>query len=251
MTILLPLFILLLVLLSPTVAKAQVNIPNTFAPGDVIYSSQANANFSALGTNSLNRTGGTLTGNITASSGVTIDGVDLSVGIPWTILSKSADYTVTTADGAHVCIFCTSGTFTVTLYAASGNTGRTVHVKNMGTGVITVDGNAAETIDGALTATLTDQYDEISLTTDGSNWAKVAEVGAITTVPNGGTGVATQQAYGVLVGGTTATGVMQSITPGTSGYVLTSAGTGALPTWAAGGSAVEDQNNILATQVFG
>ena len=70
------------------------------------------------------------------------------------------------------------------------------------------------------------------------------------TVPNGGTGVATQQAYGVLVGGTTATGAMQSIVPGTSGFVLTSAGTGALPTWAAGGSAVEDQNNILATQVF-
>ena len=53
-------------------------------------------------------------------------------------------------------------------------------------------------------------------------------------VSSGGTGVATQQAYGVLVGGTTATGVMQSITPGTSGYVLTSAGTGALPTWSAG-----------------
>ena len=70
------------------------------------------------------------------------------------------------------------------------------------------------------------------------------------TVPNGGTGVATQQAYGVLVGGTTSTGAMQSIVPGTSGFVLTSSGTGALPTWAAGGSAVEDQNNILATQVF-
>jgi hypothetical protein len=70
------------------------------------------------------------------------------------------------------------------------------------------------------------------------------------TVPNGGTGVATQQAYGVLVGGTTATGAMQSIVPGTSGFVLTSAGTGALPTWAVGGTAVDDQNNILATQVF-
>ena len=70
------------------------------------------------------------------------------------------------------------------------------------------------------------------------------------TVPNGGTGVATQQAYGVLVGGTTATGAMQSIVPGTSGFVLTSAGTGALPTWAVGGTAVDDQDNILANQVF-
>ena len=70
------------------------------------------------------------------------------------------------------------------------------------------------------------------------------------TVPNGGTGVATQEAYGVLVGGTTATGAMQSIVPGTSGFVLTSAGTGALPTWAVGGTAVDDENNILANQVF-
>ena len=69
-------------------------------------------------------------------------------------------------------------------------------------------------------------------------------------VAQGGTGVATQQAYGVLVGGTTTTGAMQSITPGTSGFVLTSAGTGALPTWAVGGTAVNDQDNILATQVF-
>jgi hypothetical protein len=69
------------------------------------------------------------------------------------------------------------------------------------------------------------------------------------TVPNGGTGVATQQAYGVLVGGTTATGVMQSITPGTSGYVLTSAGTGALPTWSAGRAtetAAQTSNYTLA-----
>ena len=75
-------------------------------------------------------------------------------------------------------------------------------------------------------------------------------LGTTLTVPNGGTGVATQQAYGVLVGGTTSTGAMQSIVPGTSGFVLTSAGTSALPTWAVGGTAVDDQDNILANQVF-
>jgi hypothetical protein len=170
MSILLPLFVLLLVLLSPTVAKAQVGIPNSFAPGDIIYSSQANANFTALGNDSLNRTGGTLTGNISASAGVTIDGVDLSVGIPWAILSKTANYTVTTSDGAHVCILCTSGTFTVTLYPAAGNTGRTVTVKNVGTGAITVDANAAETIDGDLTKTVSARYQSLRMTTDGSNW---------------------------------------------------------------------------------
>ena len=53
------------------------------------------------------------------------------------------------------------------------------------------------------------------------------------TVSNGGSGVATHTAYGVIVGGTTATGATQTITPGTSGYLLTSGGASAVPTWAA------------------
>ncbi len=175
------LFVLLLVLITPSVAKAQVTLSNTFVAGDTIYSSQVNSNFTQLANAALNRTGGTITGNINVAAGVTIDGVDLSVGIPWNVLSKTSTYTVTTADGAHVAILC-NGTFTVTLYPCSGYSGRTVHIKNIGTGVITIDGNASETIDGALTATLSDQYDEISLVTNGSNWSKVAEVGAASTV---------------------------------------------------------------------
>lgn len=172
MSIVLPLFILLLVLLSPTAARAQVSIPNTFAPGDVIYSAQANANFTALSNDSLNRTGGTLTGNMTVSPGVTVGGVDLSVGIPHTVLAKTANYTVTTSDGAH-CIVLGTGTFTVTLYAASGNTGRTVTVKNVSTGVLTVDANASETIDSSLTQTVAARYQSLTLLCDGSNWAVV------------------------------------------------------------------------------
>ena len=56
------------------------------------------------------------------------------------------------------------------------------------------------------------------------------------TVPNGGTGVATRTAYGVIVGGTTATGATQTVTPGASGTVLTSGGASAVPTWAAASS---------------
>ena len=51
------------------------------------------------------------------------------------------------------------------------------------------------------------------------------------TVPNGGTGVATRTAYGVVVGGTTATGAMQTVTPGAAGTVLSSGGAAAVPTW--------------------
>ena len=67
-----------------------------------------------------------------------------------------------------------------------------------------------------------------------------AEVTAVETalvaglpVTHGGTGVTTRTAYGVIVGGTTATGATQTVTPGTSGYLLTSGGASAVPTWTA------------------
>lgn len=53
-------------------------------------------------------------------------------------------------------------------------------------------------------------------------------------VTKGGTGLATTTAYAVFTGGTTATGNFQQVSGlGTSGYVLTSNGAGALPTWQA------------------
>lgn len=55
---------------------------------------------------------------------------------------------------------------------------------------------------------------------------------AAVTVAQGGTGRATATAYGVLCGGTTATGAHQSIASvGSANQVLTSAGAGALPTF--------------------
>jgi hypothetical protein len=55
-------------------------------------------------------------------------------------------------------------------------------------------------------------------------------VTGILPVANGGTGVATTTAYGLLCGGTTSTGALQSIGTGTTGQMLISA-TGALPIW--------------------
>jgi hypothetical protein len=54
------------------------------------------------------------------------------------------------------------------------------------------------------------------------------------TVTNGGSGRATgTTAYGTLCAGTTATGVQQTVAPGTAGNVLTSNGTSALPSYQA------------------
>ena len=60
----------------------------------------------------------------------------------------TSTYTVLQAD---FVIDATSGTFTVTLPTAAGITGKQFVIKNSGTGVITVDGNGTETIDGSLT----------------------------------------------------------------------------------------------------
>ena len=52
------------------------------------------------------------------------------------------------------------------------------------------------------------------------------------TVPFGGTGIVTTTAYGIITGGTTATGSFQNVgSLGTSGQVLTSSGAASLPTW--------------------
>lgn len=71
-----------------------------------------------------------------------------------------------------------------------------------------------------------------------------------TTVPNGGTGVASTTAYAVICGGTTSTGALQPVSGvGTAAQVLTSNGAGALPTWqaAGGGGGGMTWNNIAGT----
>ncbi len=70
----------------------------------------------------------------------------------------------------------------------------------------------------------------------------VAYGAAITTpvtVPNGGTGQATlTTAYGLLAAGTAATGAVQTLPTGTTGYTLISGGSAALPSYVATGAPV-------------
>jgi len=72
-------------------------------------------------------------------------------------------------------------------------------------------------------------------------------------VANGGTGLSTTTAYSVVFTGTTATGNFQaSGGPGTSGYVLTSNGAGALPTFQAlPASGVSKGQSIAFAMIFG
>lgn len=99
------------------------------------------------------------------------------------VLSKTANYTVSTNDGdnVQVNVDATSGAATITFYAASGNTGKIITVKktDSSANAVTLDGNASETLDGATTATLTAQYDSATYVCDGTNWQKQAAVSGV------------------------------------------------------------------------
>jgi hypothetical protein len=66
-------------------------------------------------------------------------------------------------------------------------------------------------------------------------------------VSDGGSGVTSHTVYGVIVGGTSSTGAVQTVTPGASGTLLTSGGTGAVPTWSTSG---DSGTTVLGVQVF-
>lgn len=98
--------------------------------------------------------------------GVNISGAYFSRSITTAYISKIANYTLTSAD---YLVDCTANTFTVTLPRAFGVEGRTYIIKNSGVGVITLEGDGPDTIDGALTLSIatTKCYTVVS---NGTNW---------------------------------------------------------------------------------
>ena len=89
--------------------------------------------------------------------------------------SMVASGTATILDDVLLC----SGSLTVTLYDAAGktdangnkaNAGRRITIKNIGTSTVTVDGAGSQTIDGSLTAAITNPYVALEFFSDGSNW---------------------------------------------------------------------------------
>ena len=86
------------------------------------------------------------------------------------VQAKTTTYTALVTDGY---INCSGSVFTVTLFAASGNAGKVLTITKTDsslTNIITIDGNASETINGATTTTLNTQYESVTLYCDGSNW---------------------------------------------------------------------------------
>lgn len=93
-------------------------------------------------------------------------------GSPLAITAKTANYTLTSSDD-FVAVNGSGGSFTLNLPAAASNTGKLFRIKRNDmtlANVVTIDGNASETIDGALTVPLNTQYEEYTIVSDGSNW---------------------------------------------------------------------------------
>lgn len=82
------------------------------------------------------------------------------------IATISADYTILSSN--HVVL--ANGTMNITLPAAASIEGKLYYIKNIGTGIVTIDGNNNETVDGGLTLELENQYESITIISDGNNW---------------------------------------------------------------------------------
>ena len=90
--------------------------------------------------------------------------------------AKSADYTITDTDGVSGILMTTgASTQTVTLPTAADNTGRVIEFVKVdsGAGTFVIDGEGAETINGATTLTIEKQYSSVTLICNGSAWFSI------------------------------------------------------------------------------
>ena len=109
---------------------------------------------------------------------LTINGTayDLSADRSWTISASATSVNVvstnTTAGSAASTdyVYLVSGTTTITLPTAVGNTNRYT-IKNSGTGVVSIATTSSQTIDGSSSPiTINVQYVSIDLISNGTNW---------------------------------------------------------------------------------
>ena len=108
---------------------------------------------------------------------LTINGTtyDLSANRSWTISAsgKSINIVSINTDAGSASstdyVYLASGTISVTLPTAVGNQ-NLYTIKNVGTGVITINTLLSQTIDGSLTAPIKVQYLSLTIISDGANW---------------------------------------------------------------------------------
>lgn len=90
------------------------------------------------------------------------------------VSTKTTAYTITLGDDV-VLVDATSGAITITLPLVAPYVGIAYTIKKIDSSAnaVTVDGNGAETIDGAATASLAAQWDTVTVVSNGTAWFKV------------------------------------------------------------------------------
>ena len=175
-----------------------------------------------------------------------VNNTDSTYGVT---VKASGQTGVTVAAGQRALVVF-NGTDYVQVGASAGGSNTQVQYNSNGA----LAGSANLTFDGT-TLTANDIIDS-SLTaskpvfTNGSK--NLVSTGTVP-VDQGGTGLTTTTAYGLIAAGTTATGNFQQVSgTGTSGQLLTSNGAGALPTWQnAPASGVSKGQSIAFAMIFG
>ena len=210
-----------------TPAHAQITITYTFANGATADADQVNTNFSQLANAALNRTGGTITGNITVSGGVTIDGVDV---------------------GVQACTTCTP---TLAGLIVTGSGAAAIDVRG---GVTTGTGHdPLIDVSGKITAINATNFADLSGANLTSLNATSVSSGTLA-IARGGTGAdLSGQAVGAVI--SYFGGVLTGTTAGVSGTFLRSNGGAGVPSWVAlSTSNLSDASNIAflnaATNAF-
>lgn len=123
------------------------------------------------------QTAGTLTDTVNVleilqsanSTGLGIKSITGGIALP--ITTVSADTTLTQLNYS-VMVDATWAARTITLPPASGRTWLVYNIKKIDSSInsVTVDANASETIDGALTKVLATQYASVTIQCDGTTW---------------------------------------------------------------------------------
>jgi len=153
---------------SISIAPSQINaaIPN---------SSLANSSLT-IGNVTISL-GGTATsiGNLTLSNVTITSGSISNIAIGAAITTKNTAYTATASDET-ILANVSAGAFAITLPTAVGATGKTYCIKKIDSSAnaVTVNTTSSQTIDGATSRLLTNQYDAIQVQGDGSNWFIIA-----------------------------------------------------------------------------
>jgi len=92
-----------------------------------------------------------------------------SIGTSSSVVTKVTNYTATTGDGTILCD-ATSGSFTITLPTATGNTGKTFSVKKIDSSSNSVTISSGSLIDGSSTQDILIQYVNVTVQSDGTTW---------------------------------------------------------------------------------